>query len=298
MKLHKNKKKITEKRTTINELHNAKMKKFDAYYKTLPTKKEKLKKLKQKLTKKSDYYEINQLENEIEELQKEIQRMETQEDMTEYLLQTQHVFKEKSLNTEKKKVVNKSNDLLSLNAFLISETDNRKKRLLNEYLVSTGGAPVSFESEYCKTDFFCEECGFEITIDKARSDKLCTNCGYCVYWQDTSLPQWSNNVDVSKTYRYQREQYFIDHLNRFQGKENVTLPPKLIQMIFIELHKRRIHDKKSIKGTLIRKILKSLNEADYYDHINSIIKKITGEKAPQLGQEVERKLISMFNRTI
>jgi len=301
--LHKNRKKVVENRTTFNELHNTRMKQFDDYYKTLPTKETKLGRLQNRLKKKGDKmdpWELNKLKEEIKELKNEIHRMRTQEEMTEYLLSIQSIIRQKNVKKKvERRVVPPPTELTNVNAFLVSETDNRKKRLLNDYLIATGGCPIVEPNEYTNKDFSCDDCkSTDMIVDSVKSSIICGNCGLSKDWQDPNLPQWSDHTDVTKTYRYQREQYFIDHLNRFQGKENVNIDNKLIQRILIAIHKRRIKDKKNITSDLIRSILKDLNETEYYDHINSILRRITGKKAPQLTQEVERKLILMFNRTI
>lgn len=297
MKVHKDRKKVKEVRSSVIELHNNRMKEFDKVYKTLPDKKEKLAKLSLKLEKR---WSIDTLK-EIDALKQEIERIESNEDMTEYLLDIRDVLKKKGERREKKerKKIPSVTEPTSVNSFLITETDNRKKKLLNEYLIAAGMCPEADNTEYCDDDFVCHDCNStNMIVCAPKSEIICEECGVSRDWQDPNLPQWSNETDVSKTYRYQRTQYFIEHLNRFQGKENVNLDNRLIQKILLALHKRRINDKKDINTILIRGILKDLNETDYYDHINSIKRRITGEKAPQLSQEVERKLIVMFRKTI
>ena len=125
-------------------------------------------------------YDRAKLINEIADLVTEIQKMEKKTEMTEYLLNIQPVIYEKSVKSEKRarsSSINKSLD--NMDAFLVSQTDNRKTRLLNEYLVATGGCPIINHTEYIKEDFFCFDCNSSnMIVDTVKSSIVCGDCGH------------------------------------------------------------------------------------------------------------------------
>ena len=122
----------------------------------------------------------------------------------------------------------------------------------------------------------------------------CQTCGHTKIWRDPNLAQWSDETDVTKAYRYNRHSYFEENLNQYQAKENITFTQDFIDSILSEINKRGIDDPDKINKKLIKFILKILNKPDYYDHINSIIKRITGKKAPKMTKELENNLKNMF----
>lgn len=321
MKRHKIKKNAKEVRSTIKELHYNKLNEIDEIEKTLPEKEKKLKKLKLKYIKsknklkqnKIQEEEVNLLFEDINNLEKEIKDIKEQNNLTEYLLDVHSVFKQKAIiendnnieKTEKtenekseKSEENKKSEEITVTDFIISTSSNHKKKLLNEYLRLTGKAPDEEIFEYNRDEFMCKTCKTEnMIVDPVRSMLVCRDCGLGFDWQNPYHPQWSDNTKVTQRYRYKRKNYFIDHLNRFQGKENITIPKELLQQIIDELDKNRVSDPKNITPKLIKSILRHINQSSYYDNINSIISKLTGKTPPKLTPELERRLLSMFEQT-
>jgi transcription elongation factor Elf1 len=298
MKHQKNKKNAKEDRTSFTEMHFQKMDQLEHYRNTkLPIKRKQLKKL---LAQKTKNHE------EIAKLERDIELLESQNDMTEYLLDIHEVIKMKSepdshdvyqeidLDSEK--------DFGSIDSFCIRKSTNHKSKILDEYLQrTTGNVANAFPQncEYTKDDFLCLGCSSTNLVVEARNSSIiCSDCGMSRDWQDPNLPQWSNEVDLTKQYRYKRQTYFIDHLNRMQAKENVTFPVDLMQDIMKELHKMRITDVNHINEKLIKKILRSLRRSEYYDNVHTIILKLSGRTPPRLTPELEATLINMFQATL
>lgn len=308
MKSQKSKKNATETRITVTELHNEKLEAFKKKQDQIPDKEKKLLKLKTKYEKKkakktNRKQELRLLSNEINQLTEEIESLKRNDEFTEYLLDVQSILYRKTIEEDQEIEISEDTDSANgISQFLVAKTSNKKQQLLNEYLVATGGCPESDcarEYHYHTEDFICSGCDSrDKVIDRARSMIICSECGLSQEWQDPNLPQWSNEANVTKQYRYKREKYFENHLNRFQGKEHVNIPPELIQQILQELDKRRINDVNDINYKLIKNILRHLGQSSYYDNINTIIYKVTGKKPPKLAPDLERRLILMFNQTI
>lgn len=300
MKRQKNKKNAKEERTSFTELHSLKMEAFENMVKTqLPLKRKQLEKLKLK----------NTDQNTISKLEKEIRKLESQDDMTEYLLNIHDVLKRKSVlddheNTSTQKKTKNVNNLpsSSIDSFCVREKSNHKTSLLNDYLYHTTGCVANnFEKSqvYKQDDFVCTDCSSSnMIVESAKSSMICLDCGLSRDWQDPNLPQWSNETNLTKQYRYKRPTYFIDHLNRMQAKENVILPKELMQEIMKELHKRRITNSNDITEKLIKNILRSIGKSEYYDNIHTIILKLSGKTPTRLTPELEHTLISMFQKTL
>lgn len=283
MKRQKNKKNVAEHRTSLNELHNKKLDEFEDLQKALPQKEKKLKKLQSKVNPTKEDLE------KIENLTNEVNRIKNQDDMTEYLLSIHSVLK---LKSEEPSV----SDTSIYNGFIITEKKDKEK-LLDEYLYVTNGCRDvnKIIKEYNDTDFVCNGCGQKnMIVNYTECYLTCRDCGLSKEWRDPNLAQWSDETDVTKAYRYNRHSYFEENLNQYQAKENITFPQELIDSILSELSKRGIDDPEQVNRKLIKSILKSLNKPAFYDHINSIIRRITGKKAPKMTKELESNLKNMF----
>ena len=302
MKRQKNKKNAKEDRTSFTELHTLKMEYFENIRKTqLPLKRKQLEKLK---------FSGSSGSEEIQKLKDDIQKLESQDDMTEYLLSIHDVLKRKSIldnrecDPDVQKIDYKDITLASasIDSFCIRKKSNEKTSLLNDYLYhTTGCVSDAYEKSkvYKQDDFICMECGSSnMIVESAKSSIICIDCGISRDWQDPELPQWSNETTLTKQYRYKRPTYFIDHLNRMQAKENVILPKDLMQEIMKELHKRRITDSIDVTEKLIKSILRSIGKSEYYDNIHTIILKLSGKTPTRLTPELEHTLISMFQKTL
>lgn len=297
----KSKKKIVENRATISELHEKKMNEFEQYYKTLPDKQNELVKLSKELdmADRKDYtkiLEIKEMEKRKKLLEKEIFDMKQQTAMTEYLLNVADIF-EKQQDIEDKEM-EEVEDNIGINKYIIVKEGKQKGNLLDEYIaVSQRDKTVSSTKKNQNNPFTCKNCGNKCLVNSRECYLTCEKCGTCVEWQDPDVPQWSDEVDVSKAYRYKRLGYFIEHLYRVQAKECTIIPENVINKLLLELKKRRITNPEKITPKLIKSFLKSLDLTSYYDNVNSIIRTLSGREAPEFPEELEDKLVVMFMRT-
>ena len=306
MKSHrflKSKKKINDKRATIKELHNTKMDEFEKYYKTLPKEKEKLKLLiseKDEIDKQEyDYNRITRkrrIEDDIKSLEIKIKEMENKTDMLTYLGRVSKVLLKLSTSKNEKNEKNEKKKK-GVGKYIIVKEGNNKGSLLNEYLQASNGTMIAPKTLSHEELFTCENCKSTLVVDQKECNLTCHKCGVSKHWQDPELPQWSDEVDVSKAYRYKRLGYFIEHLYRFQAKECRVIPQSVINKLLKELRKRRITEPNQITSKLIRGFLKQLDITGYYDNVNSIIRTLSGKEAPVFPEELEDRLIVMFMKT-
>lgn len=315
MKSHKklkSRKRLTDKRASVRELHETKMKDFEEYYKTLPEKKLELNKLKNELeslkgftttdTRIKDSYTIKQ---DIRELEKEIYNMENQTDMMQYLLNVQNVFLKISENETKEpenSIEKNLKDKISagIKKYINVKENNNVSKLVNEYVnLSNNIFHIDSSDEKFDSGFFnCDKCACVMTTNNAECLLVCEKCGLTKHWQDPDISHWSDECDFSKTYTYKKLGYFIEHLYRMQARECTAIPDFVINNVMMELKKNRVTSNEKINKKNIRTILKSLDMTNYYDNINSIIRTISGKAAPKFPEDLEDKLICMFMRTL
>lgn len=295
----KSKKKIIENRATIGELHEKKMKEFDEYYKQLPKKQKELTEIQTKIKAldSNNYEQYNILKNLQEEekkLKKIVDEMINQTNMFDYLLKVSHIFQKQSQLIEEEKHV-ESNSKEGIKKYIIVEEGAQKGNLLKEYIAACNNSIVIQSKN--ENIFLCKGCGNDCIVNTKECLLICKKCGECKSWQDPDTPQWSDEVDVTKAYRYKRLGYFIEHLYRIQAKECTVIPDAVINKLLMELKKRRITDPNKITPKLIKSFLKILDLTNYYDNVNSIIRTLSGKEAPVFPEYLEDKLVVMFMRT-
>lgn len=325
----KSRKKATDKRSTIREMHETQMKEFEDYYNSLPQKKKELLKIKEefKIFKendsiqkqnrsngKSDYY----YQKTITDLEKEIYNMENQTDMLDYISNVQHVFLKINQDSRKgneddayegvgrdddsqydisPKLKDKINN--GIKKYIQITQKSNRGNLVDEYINAMNGLSENDLKSGQPPDLFnCDNCGEDLHSNTTVSLLVCTKCGLTKEWQDPDLPQWSDEVDFSKTYRYKKLGYFIEHLYRMQAQECTVIPDFVINNVMMKLREKRIKSNDKIDKKTIKTILKELDMTTYYDNINSIIRTISGKQAPKFPEDLEDKLICMFMRTL
>ena len=300
----KTKKKIQDKRATIDELHEKKMKDFEDLHNSLPEREKTLNKLKKYLKtidkNVKNYWDVEfNTKKDIERMEKEIQDIREQKEMLKYLTDVSHIFKKIADASEKTETKHKKVENDSLGKYVTIQEGVNKGSLLDEYVLACyGRMPTTHINTTDYKDLMvCKDCNEPLFFDTKECVLSCKKCGYCKEWQDPDTPQWSDEVDVSKAYRYKRLSYFIEHLYRLQAKECTIIPDHVISKLLIELRKRRITEPDKITAKLIRGFLKNLDLTNYYDNINSIIRTLSGKEAPEFPEELEDKLVVMFMRT-
>jgi len=147
-----------------------------------------------------------------------------------------------------------------------------------------------------KTGAYCEYCKDQpLIIECSTATAICPECAVSIHWRDdTANPEYREGVQIISPYAYKRINHFKEWLAQLQAKESTEIPEEVFTTILLELKKQRITNSRDVTSTKLRSVLKKLRLNKYYEHIPTIIQRITGRSAPSLSQELEARLISMF----
>ena len=142
---------------------------------------------------------------------------------------------------------------------------------------------------------WCNSCDIEKLLIQSEGYYVCSNCGETENTIiDTEVPNKDINNDKQK-YPYKKLNHLKEKLKKFKAKETIDIPEKIFDAIETELKKKRIkpHD---AKPHTIRKILRKYKFTDYYEHLQQIYCKITGNQPIVISKEIEEEIYSMFNK--
>ena len=115
----------------------------------------------------------------------------------------------------------------------------------------------------------------------------------------------SDRINISSKYTYDRKIHFRDSIKQLQGKENSTIDPKVFDDLEKEFKKHYLlegdeNTPKSIRYKRISKqtillFLKDLGYTKYYENVNLIHYRITGNKPDDISH-LEEKLLEDFDK--
>ena len=146
--------------------------------------------------------------------------------------------------------------------------------------------------------FICKNCGSNTFQDTSSGVNICYECGLTDVNSVSSTPEWnvSETHEFVKPYSYKRTNHFKEWITQIQGREGTHIPEDVIGLIITEIKKERLTDKNLITYYKIKEFLKKLKLNKYYEHIPNIIHRITGNKQLIISQELQDKLLDMFNK--
>jgi len=142
----------------------------------------------------------------------------------------------------------------------------------------------------------CEYCtDTPLILESHTASAICPDCGVSVTYNDERHnPEFREGVQIISPYAYKRINHFKEWLAQLQAKESTEIPEEVFESILFELTKQRITEPEKVTSTLLRKVLKKLRHNKYYEHIPTIIQRITGKSAPTLSTQLETRLVNMF----
>jgi len=296
----------SDSRMSISAKHNQTINELETEADNLPRyKKElnaliKLKNKKQRINEKNEILtidkkiEISELDKKIEKLNSKINSIEKCENLTEYLFNSIDFIKnidgiEYTENNENK------NDGI----FKYVSMDMEKKNEENYKLYMKQCFPDEINNiDYSINKYTCKNCGCNTHHDTSSGINICYSCGLTEINSVSSTPEWnvSETHDFIKPYSYKRTSHFKEWITQIQGREGTNIPDDIINILIGEIKKERLTDKSLITYYKIKEFLKKLKLNKYYEHIPNIIHRITGNKQLIISQELEDKLIDMFNK--
>ena len=167
--------------------------------------------------------------------------------------------------------------------------------LLEKYLALVNPEYVKKTTELDDMSGECMECGSDMMFSQNEAMLYCTECGMTEFMLiDSDRPSYKDPPRESSYYAYKRINHFNELLAQFQAKGSADIPQEVLDQITVELKKQRITDFKIIKYRQMREILRKLKMNRQYDHIPYIISRLNGSIAPVMNRETEEKLRHMF----
>ena len=286
----------TDCRTSILEKHENKIKEIEG-------KKEKIKNYKEEIESlKLLGFSINC--EKIKILNEKIKEIESNNELAEYLFKAIDFIKDLDISEQQLSENDNGTEIDCENEYLgdISKyiklnSKNNKEQLYKNYMVKCFPEECNNYINVFNYKFKCVECGDKLINDSSAGVNICYSCGSIENFNLTDTREWNHSEthEYNKPYCYKRTNHFKEWISQTQGREGVSIPEEIINSIILEIKKERIIDKNIITYDKIKEFLKKLKFNKYYEHIPNIITRITGEKRIIINQELEIKLLKMFN---
>jgi hypothetical protein len=292
---------ISDSRTTLNDLHEKKMKIFESESKKLSSLESELLSLKKELLNINNNQQRVIINEKIKNLEERVLLIKNNSNMINYLLDF-IPFANKIELIESSETENNTPKKGTLDNFINSKIDNSKIELFNEYIKKFNPEGINKIQIFKEVSNKCANCNNNnFVIDYRQSCEICNTCGKIEYLLE--LPYTNKNSNYSEDinhqqvnyFEYKRKNHFIECLNQLQAKENTKIPDKIINDLTNELKKYNISDPRILTPKLIKQYLKKLNYSKYYEHIPVIINEFCGIKAPKMTPELEIELKILFD---
>lgn len=224
---------------------------------------------------------------EIKNLEQEISEIESGERINNFMFNTCHLVTNYiELNTNNNtETPENTTDIL-----------NQKREIVQKYNKAIGNEILEPHSLYIEDSFLCTKC--QNLLEPFESSLVCSICGITKHTIEICATRSYKELQESNfkpVFTYLKQSHLSEHLRRIQGKENVCIPPELIQQVKLELQKEKITDTKDLTYHRMRNILKKLNKPKFYHSIPRIIYEITDIVPLQLSSTLEEKIINCFS---
>lgn len=154
----------------------------------------------------------------------------------------------------------------------------------------------------------CPSCGISNDAFVLSDNHLvCSSCGTVISITNDNLISFRDieRINIGSKYTYDRKTHFRECIKRFQGKQNVNIPPKvfddiieqlisyqLIPSNYLDFEKSVVFSK--VKREHFQMILKDLGYSKYYEDIVYIYHRITGHFIPDITH-LENDLLNDFD---
>ena len=289
-------------RSSIENVHDEYISKLQDEYSTLNDKLLVLNKLKverDNLKKNKKHQLVHNLNEQIIKLEKQIDDINSQRDLTDYLFnaipfiqEVDNQDKQEDNNNKKENIVE---DVGILKYVTIDGKTDKGTRYA-DYMETCFN--VSNHKKNYRLDC-CTNCNsINRTIDTKEALIICDDCGTCEKHTETNGNiDWSraDSAEFIQIFTYKRKNHFKEWLTQLQAKESTIIPTEILEQIYLELKKERIINTDNITALKIRQYLKKLRLNKYYEHIPNIIRCITNKPGLIIDDELETKLMNMFD---
>ena len=276
----------TDSRTSILEKHEKKIVEIESKKEKIKTYKEEIDALKLCVT------PLN-LEK-IKLLDEKIKKIESNDELAEYLFKALDFIKDLD-SSEQQLTENECSGDIS--KYIQLNSKNNKELLYKNYILKCFPEESSGYVNGTYYNYRCIECGDKLINDQSVGVNVCYTCGSIENFNISDSREWNHSEthEYNKPYCYKRTNHFKEWISQTQGREGVSIPEEIINSVILEIKKERITDKNKITYDKVKEFLKKLKFNKYYEHIPNIITRITGEKRIIINQDLETKLLKMFN---
>jgi hypothetical protein len=110
---------------------------------------------------------------------------------------------------------------------------------------------------------------------------------------ESELPSHKELANEKQKYPYKKINHLKEKLNQFQSKESADVPDDICAIVRSDLRKMGLNPKNTTPP-LIRKILKKHKWTNWYEHLQQIYCKVSGNKPITLSSDIEEAIINMF----
>jgi hypothetical protein len=243
----------------------------------------------------ADIQKLVELDQEVINLTNKIAKIKSQYELSEYLFKSFEFIQNIDNNEYIYKTEQSTNGILD---FISVEREKNNEEIYKSYMLKC--FPSECPTGYIKSNnntFCCPECKGNYINDISSGLKICYDCGLTENLTINTIPEWNlaESHDFVKQYNYKRTNHFKEWIVQIQGREGTHVPKEVIDLLLLEIKKERITDKSKITFVKIKEFLKKLKLNKYYEHIPNIIHKITGNVQLIISNELEKKLVKMFN---
>jgi hypothetical protein len=277
----------TDSRTSILEKHDTKIKQIES-------KKEKIKDYEKEI----EYLKLKNTDvnlQKIKDLNEKIKYIESNNELAEYLFKAVDFIKNID-GAEQHYIENEC--LGDISRYVTLDSKNNKESFYKQYVATCFPEENNgYINARQHTGFICPDCGNRLITDPSVGVTICYGCGCIQNFNISTAQEWNHSEthEYNKPYCYKRTNHFKEWITQTQGNEGVSIPEEIINSVILEIKKERITEKNNITYDKIKEFLKKLKLNKYYEHIPNIITRITGEKRMTINQELENKLLNMFN---
>jgi hypothetical protein len=282
-----------DNRSSIEQKHNETIANFQEYYSTLPEKEEEL----SRLIKLNDLLkppERRQNTEKISLLNDEIKSIKNETELTDYLLLSSKFIMTLEEDNYKDNEEETTGGILSFVSVKGKYTNGED---YSKYM-SECFPGEHHERIIVKKSQNCSICSSRVLRDHSKGETVCEECGNTEKCSFNDTPEWNDyqTHEISQPFAYKRSNHFKEWLSQIQAKESTSIPESVIDLLLLELKKERILDSSLITSERIKKHLKKLKLNKYYEHIPSIIHIITKNAPLNINMELEKKLLTMFDK--
>lgn len=189
-----------------------------------------------------------------------------------------------------------------------SESDGRKEDLLDKFLdIAKKYLPIKTYKKETQKKIVCD-CGNSSDFTHTENTVTCESCGIenSIYTIQTNFKD-IDRVNLSQKYKYSKRVYFRETVNRYEGKQNKKIVPKVYDDVELWFDKHNLllhggeltfHEKHgNITKDHIYMALSETGHNLHYEDINLLHNQFTGKPCPDISH-VRNELFEDFDQVM